>query len=85
MSNVTVRILLYKSDLIFTFRYFQITSTILYKISFTDDNEKDCGEDITDDESEKVMTTCIDDSSLHQVLLTHYPSHEILRIQSSSQ
>ena len=68
-----------------TFRYFQITSTILYKISFTDDNEKDCGEDITDDESEKVMTTCIDDSSLHQVLLTHYPSHEILRIQSSSQ
>ena len=25
-------------------------------MSFTDDNEKDCGEDITDDESEKVMT-----------------------------
>ena len=26
-------------------------------MSFTDDNEKDCGEYITDDESEKVMTT----------------------------
>ena len=26
-------------------------------MSFTDDNEKDCGEDITDDESEKVITT----------------------------
>ena len=26
-------------------------------MSFTDDNEKDCGEDITDDESKKVMTT----------------------------
>ena len=50
-------------------------------MSFTDDNEKDFGEDITDDESEKVI---IDDSSLHQVLLTHYPSHEVLSIQSSS-
>ena len=26
-------------------------------MSFTDDNEKDCGEDITDDKSEKVITT----------------------------
>ena len=26
-------------------------------MSFTDDNEKDCGENITDDECEKVMTT----------------------------
>ena len=26
-------------------------------MSFTDDNEKDCGEDITDDDSEKVITT----------------------------
>ena len=26
-------------------------------MSFTDDNEKDCGEDITDDEIKKVMTT----------------------------
>ena len=38
-------------------------------MSFTDDNEKDCREDITDDESEKVVTTCIDDFSLHQVTL----------------
>ena len=35
-------------------------------MSFTDVNEKDCREDITDDN--------IDDFSLHQVLLTHYPS-----------
>ena len=54
-------------------------------MSFTDANEKDCGKDITDDESEKVITdNNIDDFSLHQVLLTHYPSHEVLSIQSSS-